>query len=75
MSQTLASLPMLVEIFALLFSNRWVARWQQQWPKQPRTSQASPGHGRHVSRISGKKRQKHEQKPPSAPRRFYQRIF
>ena len=72
MSLTLASLPMLLEIFALLFSNRWMARWQKQWAEQPRPREISPDAP--ASRKQNKKNPK-KKKPPSAPRRFYQRIF
>lgn len=77
MSQTLASLPMLLEIFALLFSNRWMARWQKQWAEQPRPRGASPGPGRPAAPASRKQNKKNpkKKKQPSAPRRFYQRIF
>ena len=69
MSQTLASLPMLVEIFALLFSNRWMARWQKQWAQQPPREISTQ-----ASRKKNKKSQK-KKKPKSTPQRFYQRIF
>lgn len=77
MSQTLASLPMLLEIFALLFSNRWMAHWQQQWAEQPRPSEVSPGPGRPAAPAFRKQSKKNpkKKKPKSAPRRFYQRIF
>jgi hypothetical protein len=72
MSSTLASLPMLLEIFALLFSNRWMARWQKQWAQQPRPRPISPS--ARASRKPGPKNPK-KKKPQPAPRRFYQRIF
>ena len=77
MSQTLASLPMVLEIFALLFSNRWVARWQKQWPKPKRPSAAGPGKGPHAAQGSKNQNPKNQKKTKakSAPRGFYQRIF
>ena len=72
MSPALASLPMLLEIFALLFSNRWMVCWQKQWAQQPWPRAISPG-----ARASRKKKQKNQKKkkPQPAPPRFYQRIF
>jgi hypothetical protein len=62
-SLTLASV---LEIFALLFSNHWVGRWQRQWQKQ--ASLHTRG-GRPAKPAKKKKKQK------SSGLRFYQRIF
>ena len=72
MSAALASLPMLLEIFALLFSNRWMARWQKQWAQQPWPRKIRP-----VTQAFRKKNplKQKKKKPQPAPPRFYQRIF
>ena len=64
MSQPLPALALVLEIFALLFSQRWIGLWQKRWRQQKR--QAPPGKGR---------RGKGSRKKKSAPLRFYQRIF
>ena len=43
MSQSLARLPLVLEVFALLFSNRWLEQWQKQWRAQPRLTRSGPG--------------------------------
>ncbi|MGH7970972.1 MAG: IS4 family transposase [Limisphaerales bacterium] len=35
MTQSLACLPLVLEVFALLFSNQWLWRWQKQWRQAP----------------------------------------
>lgn len=57
-----------LEIFALLFSNQWVGRWQRQWREKPFLSASG---SRLVSRQA--KAAKHQKKSPGL--RFYQRIF
>jgi len=64
MSQPLPALALVLEIFALLFSQRWIGLWQKRWRQQKRP--APPGKGRHGKGSRNKK---------SAPSRFYQRIF
>ena len=57
-----------LEIFALLFSNQWVGRWQRQWQQK---ELLSAGGSRRVSRQA--KAAKNKNKFPGL--RFYQRIF
>jgi hypothetical protein len=42
-SQGLARLPFVLEVFALLFSNRWLAQWQKKWRAQKRLTRSGPG--------------------------------
>ena len=45
MSQSLACLPMVQEVFALLFSTRWLAQWQKirrAQKQRPRTDRDRP---------------------------------
>ena len=60
-----------LEIFALLFSNKWVGRWQRQWQEKellsPRDSRLR------VRQAKAAKKKKKKKKSPGF--RFYQRIF
>lgn len=58
-----------LEIFAFLFSNQWVGRWQRQWPDQQIVS--SLDHPRRLRPDQASTNQKKN----SAPGRFEQRIF
>ncbi len=56
MTQSLAQQPLVLEVFALLFSNRWIGQWRQQWrtPKRPTGSgpdRPKPVAGRFYERI------------------------
>jgi Transposase DDE domain len=51
-----ACLPLVREVFALLFSPRWLAQWQKQWRAQKRLAPGGPGRpkpapGRFYERI------------------------
>lgn len=58
---------LVLQLFALLFSNRWVRQWHQQW-----TAQRAP-RPRRV--VSGRKAKKKVRRPRHQPARFYERIF
>ncbi len=68
-----SSLPLasVLEIFMLLFSNRWVGRWQRQWQKQALLH--SRGGRRKARPAQAAQKKKKKQKAPGL--RFYQRIF
>lgn len=66
MSQSLVNVASVLEVFALLFSNHWVRRWQKAWTKQ----HALTLRGRASQRCRTKKKKK-----KSSGSRFYQRIF
>ena len=65
--------PLVLQMFAFLFSSRWIERWQKQWwqdHKAAPTAQAS-ARGKRAARIKKKKKKK-KNKTPS---RFNRRIF
>jgi hypothetical protein len=66
-SQPLPALALVLEIFALLFSQQWIGLWQKRWWQQKRL--ALLGKGRQPKGSRKKKC------APSSPSRFYQRIF
>ena len=70
MSQSSAQLPLVLEIFAFLFSNHWIGCWQRKWRAQKRLAQKSGPAGVSSTQDSKKKNLK---KP--AQGKFYQRIF
>ena len=70
MSQSLACLPAVLEVFALLFSNRWLEQWQKKWCAQKRLTRSGPGQPGRAAQTQASKQQK---KP--AQGRFYERIF
>ena len=70
MSQRLARLPLVLEVFALLFSNRWLEQWQKKWCAQKRLTRSGPGQPGRAAQTQASKQQK---KP--AQGRFYERIF
>ena len=56
MSQRRARLPLVLEVFALLFSNRWLEPWQKKWRAPQRLIRSGPGRlkpapGRFYERI------------------------
>ena len=56
MSQGLARLPLVLEVFALLFSNRWLEQWQKKWRAQKRLTRSGscrqkPAQARFYERI------------------------
>jgi hypothetical protein len=65
-SQSLARLPLVLEVFSLLFSNQWIGRWQKKW-------QAQKGLGSQGCSAQARGSRGHN-KPPAGGR-FYQRIF
>jgi len=69
-SQRLARLPLVLEVFALLFSNRWLEQWQKKWCAQKRLTRSGPGQPGRAAQTQASKQQK---KP--AQGRFYERIF
>ena len=73
MSQPRTRLPLVLEVFALLFSNQWIGQWQKKWRASgPLTrGAASPPGGPHPTSTSPPKPKR--KKP--APGRFYERIF
>lgn len=69
MSQSLAQLPLVLEIFAFLFSNHWIERWQKKWRAQKGRAQSGPARAGSAAGSQKKKKRK------PAQGRFYQRIF
>ena len=65
MSPTAGRTCLVLPVFALIFTKRWLKLWQRQW-EQPKPSQAAG------SRVKGAKKKKSEK---SSPARFYERIF
>ena len=70
MSSSVACLPMVMDLFGLLFSDLWMVRWQKQWLMQKRASR--PGQKGGAAPPPGSPRKK-KKKP--AQGRFYERIF
>ena len=72
MSQSLARPALVQAVFALLFSQRWLAQWQQQWRAPKRLTGSGPGR-------PGRAAPPQACPPPKpkkpAPERFYERIF
>ena len=70
MSQSLAGRALVLEVFALLLSKRWLGLWQKKWRAQKRLTGKGPGR-------SGGAAQTQASKPEHKPRpaRFYERIF
>jgi hypothetical protein len=61
---------LVLEVFALLFSNRWLEQWQKKWCAQKRLTRSGPGQPGRAAQTQASKQQK---KP--AQGRFYERIF
>lgn len=70
MSQRPAGLPLVLEVFALLFANRWLVQWQKQWRAQKRLSGRGPRRPRGAAQRPAFQRQ-----PQRLQERFYERIF
>ena len=70
MSQSLAGRSLVLEVFALLLSKRWLGQWQKKWRAQKRLTGSGPGH-------SGGAAQAHASQQERQPvqGRFYERIF
>jgi len=68
MSQGAVTLPLVLRMFLLLFSNRWVENWQKRWQ---RGAQKSPSDSQPKKARGSKK--KNQKKTPR--QKFYQRIF
>jgi len=62
-------LPLVLEIFAFLFSNHWIGRWQKKWRAQKRRDQSGP------ARAGSAQDSQRKNKNKPAQGRFYQRIF
>lgn len=69
MSQPLSAVAVVMQIFALLFSNHWIDLWQREWRQQ---KLQVPGA---KSRARGKSKERAGQKKALPSVRFYQRIF
>ena len=71
MSQPQARLPLVLEVFALLFSKQWIGQWQKKWCAAGRLTGSTSGHPGRPNQTSAS--------PPKpkqpAPGRFYERIF
>jgi hypothetical protein len=72
-SQSLARLPLVLEIFRLLFSHQWMGRWQKKWQAQKRLTGSRPGRPGRTAQAQDSKQKKNKKKP--AQGRFYERIF
>lgn len=71
MNSTLPAVVSVLQLFALLFSNRWVSQWEKRWADPQALLARSQGK---CARQKGKRPQK--QKPDrSKPSSFYERIF
>lgn len=73
MSPSLASLPLVLEIFTLLFSHRWVGCWQKKWRTLKRLTGSPSGCPGLAAPAQDVQRKKNPKKP--AQERFYERIF
>ena len=71
MSQPQARLPLVLEVFALLFSKQWIGQWQKKWCAAGRLTGSTSGHPGRPNQTSASPP---KQKQP-APGRFYERIF
>jgi len=71
-SRNLAGRHLVLEVFALLFSNRWLEQWQKKW----RAQKPSTGTSRsRPSRAAPRQAATPPQKQKPAQGRFYERIF
>jgi putative transposase len=65
--------PLVLQMFALLFSSRWIQRWQRQWWQEHKALAAPTGQaGARGNRAPARTKKKKKNKTPS---RFNQRIF
>jgi hypothetical protein len=72
-SQPQARLPLVLEVFALLFSKQWIGQWHKKWRAAGRLTGSTSGHPGRPNQTSASP-PKPQQKQP-APGRFYERIF
>ena len=70
MSQSQARRSLVLEVFALLFSNRWIGQWQKKWRAPTRRTRSGPGRPGGAAQRQASPEQ---QKPAGG--RFYERIF
>jgi hypothetical protein len=72
-SQPRTRLPLVLEVFAVLFSKQWIGQWQKKWPASGRLTRSAAGYpGRpNQASVSWPKPKKKKR----APGRFYERIF
>jgi hypothetical protein len=61
---------LVLEVFALLFSNRWIGQWQKKWRAPTRRTRSGPGR---PGRAAQRQASPEQQKPAGG--RFYERIF
>ena len=73
MSQPRTRLPLVLEVFAVLFSKQWIGQWQKKWCAAGRLTGSTSGHPRRPNQTCASP-PKPQQKQP-APGRFYERIF
>jgi hypothetical protein len=69
-SQSQARRSLVLEVFALLFSNRWIGQWQKKWRAPTRRTRSGPGRPGGAAQRQASPEQ---QKPAGG--RFYERIF
>jgi hypothetical protein len=69
-SQSLAGRSLVLEVFALLLSKRWLGQWQKKWRAQKRLTGSAPGHSGGAAQTQASQQ---EHQPVQA--RFYERIF
>jgi len=69
-SQRQARRSLVLEVFALLFSNRWIGQWQKKWRAPTRRTRSGPGR---PGRAAQRQASPEQQKPAGG--RFYERIF
>jgi hypothetical protein len=62
LNQEVIAVPLVLEMFGLLFSNRWIEQWQKRWHQQQKG-------------LAGQPRQPKAKKEKRVGSKFYQRIF
>lgn len=72
MSQRAQRLSWVLQVFGLLFSNRWMGRWQKNWEQQKLLRESGTGRRAGCTQAKGSKKKK---KKKSSQARFYERIF
>ena len=73
MSQPRARLPLVLEVFALLFSRQWIGQWQKKGRAAGRLTRSAAGHPGRATPPPACPPQQKKKRP--APGRFYERIF
>ena len=73
MSQSRAGRQLVLGVFALLFSNRWLEQWQKKWRAQKRLTRRGPARQGRAAPTPAS--QPPQPPPPPAQGRFYERIF